>query len=350
MPDRYALVLAGGRGERFWPWSRPERPKQLLPLATGGRSLLAATLERIGPLIPPSHTLVLTARDLVPAVRAVCPSGTRVVGEVASRNTAPAIGAAAHWVRTRSPDGAFVVLPSDHAIDDEAAFRADLERGFRAAEGSAVLLTYGIRPTSPETVFGYIRRGDPVGERLFRVAGFTEKPKREEAEEFLKDGRYAWNAGIFVWGASVFLDALRASRPELAKALEPLAGKADGFEQELDRVLPACESISVDYAVLEKAPNVLMVDPTFDWDDLGSWSAWARRQPRDERGNVRFGDAVAIDCDRCVVVGEQGTAAALGLEGVVVVQVGGATLACPIERVEEVRRVVDALRSRESKP
>lgn len=347
MPDRYALVLAGGRGERFWPWSRPERPKQLLPLAKGGRSLLQATLDRLHSLIPPSRCLVLTARDLVPAVERICPPGTRVIGEPIGRNTAPAIGAAAHWFAAQSNDAAFAVLPSDHAIDDEAAFAADIERGFRAAESSPVLVTFGIRPAGPETVFGYVRRGDPVGERVFRVAAFTEKPSRGKAEEFLKDGHYLWNAGIFVWRASVFLDALQAGRPELAKSLQPLSGVADRFEEALDRVLPGCESISVDYAVLERAPNVLMVEAAFDWDDLGSWSAWARRQPRDDRGNVRFGDAVAIDCDRCVVVGESGTAAALGLRDMVVVHSSGATLTCPIERVEDVRQVVDAVRTRE---
>jgi mannose-1-phosphate guanylyltransferase len=349
MPDRYALVLAGGRGERFWPWSRPERPKQLLPLARGGRSLLRATLDRIQPLIPPSHCLVLTARDLVAAVERECPPGTRVIGEPIGRNTAPAIGAAAHWVAAQSKDAAFVVLPSDHAIDDEAAFAADLERGFRAAEDSAVLITFGIPPTAPETVFGYIRRGASVGERLFRAAAFTEKPNRETAERFVKEGTYAWNSGIFVWRAPVFLDALGASRAQLAETLRPLAGARERFEETLDRVLPACESISVDYAVLERSPNVLVVDPTFDWDDLGSWSAWARRQPRDDRGNVRFGDAMVIDCDRCVVVGESGTAAALGLRDMVVVHANGATLSCPLERADEVRRLVEAMRAQEPK-
>src|SRR5438309_5977986 len=350
MPDRYALVLAGGRGERFWPWSRPERPKQLLPLAHGGRSLLAATLDRLRPLIPPSRCLVMTARDLVPAVERECPRGTRVIGEPVGRNTAPAIAAAAHAFAAEVRDASFAVLPSDHAIDDEAAFVADLERGFRAAESDPVLVTYGIHPTNPETALGYIRRGAALGDRLFRVAAFTEKPSREKAEAFLQSGDYSWNAGIFVWRAAVFLDALEASRPELFRALLPLARAGDGFEAALEGVLPACESISVDYAVLERSPNVVMVEAAFDWDDLGSWSAWARRQPRDERGNVRYGDAVAIDCDGCVVVGESGTAAALGLRDTVVVHANGATLSCPLERAEDVRRLVEATRTQESKP
>src|SRR6266850_1828189 len=166
MPDRYALLLAGGRGERFWPWSRPERPKQLLPLARNGRTLLAATLERIRGVIPEARCLVLTARDLVAAVQRECPPGTRVIGEPEGRNTAPAIGAAAHWFAAESPQAAFAVLPADHAIDDEAGFVADLERAFGAAESSPVLVTFGIRPTNPQTSLGYIRRGAPIGDRL----------------------------------------------------------------------------------------------------------------------------------------------------------------------------------------
>jgi mannose-1-phosphate guanylyltransferase/mannose-6-phosphate isomerase len=147
-----------------------------------------------------------------------------------------------------------------------------------------------------------------------------------------------------VWGARVFLGALEAGRPALADALRPLEGTGGGFEAAFDRVLPSCESISVDYAVLEHAPNVMMLEAGFDWDDLGSWGAWARRQPRDARGNVLFGDAVAVDCERCVVVGDGGTAAALGLTDAVVVNANGATLCCPLDRGEDVRRVSEAVR------
>ena len=201
MPDRYALVLAGGRGERFWPWSRPERPKQLLPLAHGGRSLLAATLDRLRHLIPPSRCLVMTARDLVPAVEKECPRGTRVIGEPVGRNTAPAIAAAAHAFAAEVRDASFAVLPSDHAIDDEAAFVADLERGFRAAESDPVLVTYGIHPTNPETALGYIRRGAALGDRLFR-----DRPVIDALQALVADNTR--------WGFWKCHDALRfAGRP-----------------------------------------------------------------------------------------------------------------------------------------
>jgi mannose-1-phosphate guanylyltransferase/mannose-6-phosphate isomerase len=347
MPDRYVLVLAGGRGERFWPWSRPDRPKQFLPLARDGVSLLAATLTRAQRIAPPERILILTGADLVERTRREVPRGAHVLGEPVGRNTAPAIAAAAMWVENRTPGAAFAVLPSDHAIDDEPAFAVDFERAFAAAERERGLVTFGIPPTAPETALGYVKRGAPTGERLFRVAAFTEKPNRERAIQFLATGEYFWNSGMFVWRADVFLQALTASRPAMVTTLEPLrAASAGEFQGALERVLPACESISVDYAVLEVARDVMMVEASFDWDDLGSWSAWARRQPRDERGNVLHGQAVALDCDGCVVVGEGGIAAALGLENTVVVHTDGATLACPLERSEDVRRVSEAVRAR----
>jgi mannose-1-phosphate guanylyltransferase len=346
MPDRYVLVLAGGRGERFWPWSRPARPKQLLPLARDGRSLLATTFERALRLVPAAdRVLVMTALDLKDAVQRECP-GARVLGEPVPRNTAPAIAAAAAgWIPDAS---AFAVFPSDHAIDDLDAFVRDAKRAFEVAEREPVLVTFGIRPAGPDTTFGYVRRGPKLGERLFRAAQFTEKPDGPLARNFVESGEYMWNSGMFVWRKSVFLAALEGGRPALAGALRGFApgGGVSGFEDRMREVFPALESISVDYAVLEKAPNVLVLEATFDWDDLGSWGAWARRQPRDARGNVAFGDAVVVDCDDCVVVGEGGTAAAMGLRDMVVVHANGATLSCPLAQSEGVRRVSEAVRAR----
>ena len=342
------LILAGGRGERFWPWSRPERPKQLLPLARGGRTLLAATLERALRLVPRERVLILTAHDLVEAVRRECP-GVPVAGEPVARNTAPAIGASAAWFRSVGAD-AFLVLPSDHLIDDLDAFTADATRAFAAAERERVLVTFGIPATGPDTNFGYIQRGAGAGPGLFRVARFTEKPDRARAEHYLAGGQHLWNSGMFVWRAGVFLDALEASRPALAAPLRALAWSGtpavDAFARALADVFPGLEAISVDYAVLEHAPNTLVLEAAFDWDDLGSWGAWARRQPRDPQGNVLFGDAVAVDCRGCIVVGEGGTAAALGLDDMVVVHVDGSSLACRLDETDRVRKVSEAVRER----
>ncbi len=348
MPQRNVLVLAGGRGERFWPWSTDARPKQLLPLASGGRTLLAATLERALRLAAPDRVLVLTSSALAEAVRRDCaPFGVQVAGEPMMRNTAPAIGAAAEWFAAAGGDPAFAVLPADHAIEDLDRFTADMERAFGVAEREPVLVTFGVRPTSPETGYGYIEGGDRLGDRLFRVARFTEKPDRATAEAWLADGRHLWNSGMFVWRSSVFLGALQASRPALAKPLAALRAGGDmaAFERGLAAVFPALESISVDYAVLEHAPNTLTIEASFDWDDLGSWAAWAGHQPRDGDGNVTFGRAIAIDCRNCIVVGEGGVAAALGLSDMVVVHVNGATLACRVDDSERVRLASAAARA-----
>jgi mannose-1-phosphate guanylyltransferase len=348
MPDPYVLVLAGGRGERFWPWSRPDRPKQFLPLARDGRSLLAATLGRAAKIAAPERILLMTGADLIERTADESPRGARVFGESVGRNTAPAIAAAALWVERESPGAAMAVLSSDHAIDDEASFAADFELALAAADRHRALVTFGIPPAGPDTRFGYIKRGEQVAGRLFRVAAFTEKPHLERARGFVESGDYLWNCGMFAWRSDAFLHALETTRPVLAAALHPLRGVAAAdFQGTLNRLLPGCEAIAVDYAVLEKAENVMTVEASFDWDDVGSWSAWARRQPRDERGNVVHGQGVVVDCDGCVVVGEGGTAAALGLKDTVVVHTAGATLACPLERSEDVRQVAAAARTEE---
>ena len=343
MPERYVLIVAGGRGERFWPWSRPERPKQLLPLGPDGQTLLRATFDRSLRLVAADHVVVMTASHLVAEVRRECP-GAVVVGEPVARNTGPAIAAAAAWF----PDGApFAVFWADHAIDDVAAFTADLERGFAIAEREPVLVTFGVPATRPDVNFGYLRRGAPF-DGGFKVAAFEEKPDQERARQWFASGECLWNTGIFVWRRGVFMDALEAGRPALARAFRAFAfdRTPEGFERGLKDLFPALESISVDHAVLEPAKNVVMIQASFDWDDLGSWAAWARRQPRDARGNVRYGATEVLDCDRCVVVGDGGTAVAFGLKDMVVVHAHGATLACPLDRSEQVRKVGEALRAR----
>jgi len=343
-PERGALILAGGRGERFWPWSTPARPKQLLPLASGGRTLLAATFARATRVVPAANVVVMTSLALVEACRRECP-GAIVVGEPVGRNTAPAIAAAAAFF---GDDTVFAVLPSDHAIDDEDAFARDLERAFGVARREALLVTFGIRATSPETSFGYVKRGARLGERLHRVAQFTEKPDRARAEAWVASGEYAWNSGMFVWSKRTFMGALVAGRPGIADALADLryhAGQERAFEAALTERFERVESVSVDYAVLEVAPNVVTLEAAFDWDDLGSWTAWARRQPRDARGNVTWGQAVPVDCDDCVIVGDGAPAAPLGLSGMVVVATPNGTLVCRRQDTEQVRRVTEAVRA-----
>ena len=346
--ERGALILAGGRGERFWPWSTSERPKQLLPLASGGRTLLAATFARATKLMPAGHVVIMTSLALVEACKRECP-GAIVVGEPIGRNTAPAIAAAAAFFGDRT---VFAVLPSDHAIDDESAFVADFERAFAVAAREPLLVTFGIQPTSPEPGFGYVKRSTRLADKLHRVEKFTEKPGLEQARAYVASGEYAWNSGMFVWSKRTFMAALSAGRPALADALASLsfkAGEERAFELALAERFATVESVSVDYAVLEVSPNVVTIEATFDWDDLGGWAAWARRQPKDDRGNVTWGQAVPVDCDRCVVVGDGSPAAALGLQDMVVVTTPQGTLVCRLQDTEQVRRVTEAVRARGSR-
>jgi mannose-1-phosphate guanylyltransferase/mannose-6-phosphate isomerase len=338
------LVLAGGRGERFWPWSTAARPKQLLPLASGGRTLLRATYDRALRIAgDPAGIVVMTSEDLRDACARECP-GARVLGEPMMRNTAPAIAAAASVFASGTT---FAVMPADHAIDDEAAFTADLARAASIAARDAVLVTFGIRPGHAETNFGYIHRGARLAEGLHRVSQFKEKPERATAESWFASGEYLWNSGIFVWKKETFLAALSARHPDIAALGDfTWTGGDAAFGAALRPRFEPLVKISVDYAVLEGAPNTVVLEAGFDWDDLGSWSAWARRQRRDARGNVVWGDAVPVDCEGCVVVGDGVTAAPLGLKDMVVVATRDGVLACRLEDSEKVRKVTEAVRAR----
>ena len=351
---RSALILAGGRGERFWPMIRPGRPKQLLPLADG-RVLLTATLERLDGIVEPANTFVLTGRALAPAVGDLVGDRARVVAEPVGRNTAPAAGLAALLALGAGAEDAMIVLPADHRIPDVEVFRRDLRSACLLAEEKDLLVTFGIRPERPDVAYGYVERGAPIPgtwERAFTVAGFREKPDLATARRYVAGGTTSWNSGMFAWRPRLLLDGLAAHRPALAAGLAPLAAPAQAFaagdaralDDALDAHFPGLEAISIDYALMEKADNVAMIEAAFAWDDLGSWSAWARGRERDPQGNVVEGRAVAIESDDCVVLGGGARpVVVLGARGLVVVQHEGGTLVCPADRVDEVRKAVAEL-------
>ncbi len=352
---RSALILAGGRGERFWPWSRPGLPKQLLPLADG-KVLLTATLERLDGIVPPEATWILTSKELAPRMQALVGTRARIVAEPVGRNTAPAIGYAALLSEALGAHDGMAVLAADHLIPDVATFQADLLKAFELAEDGDRLVTFGIRPTRPETGYGYVEKGAPLGpERAFAVAAFREKPDLATARAYVASGRHFWNSGMFAWRPRAILDGLDRHRPALAqgvRALEPaakafVAGKPAVAGDALEDGFPGLEAVSIDYAVMEKADNAAMVEAAFEWDDLGSWTAWARRQARDDRGNAASGRAVTIDSDDCVVLGGGAKpVVVLGGKGLIVVEHEGGTLVCPVERADEVRKAVTELAER----
>ncbi len=352
---RSALILAGGRGERFWPWSRPGLPKQLLPLADG-KILLLATLERLEGIVPPETTWILTGQDLAPRMRELVQGRARVVEEPVGRNTAPAIGYGALLSEAAGAHDGMAILAADHLITDLPAFQSDLARALELAESGERLVTFGIPPTRPETGYGYVERGAPLGpERAYAVAAFREKPDLATARTYAASGKHSWNSGMFAWRPRALLAALDRHRPGLAlgvRGLAPaaqalLAGRSAPPQAAIEDLFPALESVSIDYAVMEKAENAVMIEAAFDWDDLGSWTAWARRQQRDDRGNASSGRVVTIDSDDCVVLGGGARpVVVLGGKGLIVVQHEGGTLVCPVERADEVRKAVAELEAR----
>jgi len=352
----HAIVMAGGSGTRFWPASRAGLPKQLLPLA-GEKTLLQDTVERLAGLVPPERMMIVTSARLLDAVRdqagGVPEAG--LVGEPCKRDTAPCVGLAALLVARQDPDAIMAVMPSDHVIRPAADFRRAIAQAAAMVEAApGRLVTFGIRPTYPAESFGYIQQGRPLpvgpGEAAAHaVARFREKPPASVAAEYLAAGDSLWNAGIFVWRASTILAALDERQPECMVHLRRIAAAWDGPDR--DRVFAdefaAIKGISIDYAVLEHAADVAVIEAPFAWDDLGGWSAVARQRGADTEGNTVVGRHLGIDTVRTVVhsTGDH-LIVTLGLADVLVVNTPDATLVASRAHEEAVRRVVTELENR----
>ena len=349
MEHFYAVVMAGGSGTRFWPLSRKHQPKQTLPIL-GSTTMVRQTVERLFPLFEPRQVFVVTAHehsDLIRRDLDLIPS-ENIIDEPMGRDTAPAVGLAATFLRWRDPEAAFAVLPADHFIDDPLRFQKALLRGREAARSGA-LVTFGIVPRYAATAYGYLERGERQGE-VYRVKRFCEKPKLELARDFVKSGRHFWNGGIFVWEAASILESIRRFLPDLARSLEDI-GAALGTSRlpsTLSREYGKIQRVSIDYGVMEKAEQVLMVETDFEWDDVGSWSAAADRRARDASGNAIDGKVIAIDSKDTLVLSSDPAhlVGVLGLEGFVVVHTPDATLVCPKNRAEDLKKLVEEIRAK----
>ncbi len=354
MSHRYVVIMAGGRGERFWPQSRLQRPKHLLPIV-GNKAMLAQTLDRLSGLVPPQNIFILTSRDQQAAVRSVCPQlpPEQVIGEPMGRDTAAAVGLAQLLIRRKNPRATWAMLPADHVIHDGEGFRATVATAFAAAERDNALVTIGIRPSYPSTGFGYLHRGaalDAAENRpVFRVSRFVEKPDRDRARQYVDSGEYLWNAGMFAWTVESLGTAFAKHAPRLAAAFTAIdldLDHSESLDSVLDRHYPQLDKISVDYAIMEKAERVEMVEAAFDWDDVGEWSAIARHCAADERENVVRGQAVIEDGRANIVVGENGhLIALLGVDDLIVVQTAGATMVCKRDRAQDVKKLVQRIQT-----
>ncbi|HEY6572679.1 MAG TPA: mannose-1-phosphate guanylyltransferase [Candidatus Eisenbacteria bacterium] len=346
------VILAGGRGERFWPLSRRHRPKQLLPLLSD-RSMLADTLARLEGSASPRDAWVITARDLHGAVREAVPHvpHAHVVGEPVGKNTAPAIALACWWIRHAGPDVAVVVLPSDHRIEPAERFREELERAARLALERRVIVTFGIPPTRPETGYGYVEVGDALAgaPEFHAVAAFREKPDHDTAARYLADGKHLWNAGMFVFAPDVMLEELAAHAPEIAALLPMLPDRpGEGSEEALEKFYAAAPSISIDYAVMERSRRAVVARAGFAWDDLGSWAALATPDAVDAEGNVARGPVILHESRGIVAFADGGLLATIGVENLIVVRTGDVTLVCSRDRAQDVRAIVERLKRGEA--
>jgi mannose-1-phosphate guanylyltransferase len=348
----HAIIMAGGSGTRFWPKSRRNRPKQLLTLH-GDKSLIQQTFDRILPLVGPDQIRVVTGADQLEAIAEQLPAIPRenLLAEPAPRDTAACVALAAMSVCHADPEGVMIVMPADHVISPPEAFTRTIRSALEVIENDPqALVTFGIRPTRPETGYGYIEHGEKIGTpgnvSLFQVKQFREKPDRATAEEFLSTGRFSWNSGIFVWKARTILDALDRYRPTLAKAMKPIqaAFGTHSFQNVLKNTFPTLERVPIDKAVMEKSDHVRMLEVLFDWNDVGDWRALADLETKDAAGNVKQGDVYLHECQGCIVSNEDGRLiAALGLDDIVIVQSAGVTLVARRDKLDGLKSLVESL-------
>jgi mannose-1-phosphate guanylyltransferase len=348
----HAIIMAGGSGTRFWPKSRRDRPKQLLRLA-GESTMLQQTVARIKPLVPPERILIVTGADQADATRAQLPdlNAANVIAEPCPRDTAPCVGLAAAMVVRNDPLGTMIVMPADHVIEPAQAFRSTVQAAAEVVDHDPTsLVTFGITPTRPETGYGYIERGALLETRagipVYRVVQFREKPDRATAEQFLAAGRFVWNSGIFVWRAQTILDSLRTHRPRLAESLEPIVRSLGTTDQAatLRSLFPGLERVPIDKAVMEHAPNVRVLEVPYDWNDVGDWRALASLLKRDPAGNAVEGHVVARDTTNSILISDDGgLVATLGVDDLVVVHSGKATLVARKGQLDKLKAMVEGL-------
>ena len=344
-----ALIMAGGRGERFWPRSRKDMPKQFLSLTDDGRSMIQLTVDRIAPLVEMEDIFIATNRDYAGLVRSQLPElpERNILCEPVGKNTAPCIGLGAIHMEKRYGDAVMMVLPSDHLIKYTSLFVSTLSDACRLAEHGKDLVTVGIAPDCPETGYGYVRfRPDEVQGRAFAVEKFVEKPDLETAKAYLASEQYLWNSGMFVWKVSTILEQLREHLPETYEGLRRI-GAAIGTDQEeqaLEREFRQFKSESIDYGVMEKAKDIYILSGAFGWDDVGSWLALGRIKRSDEFGNVVSGNVVTVDTKGTIVQGGDKLIAAVGLEDMIVVDSGDALLICEQGHAGDIKKVLENLR------
>lgn len=349
---RHAVIMAGGAGVRLWPLSRKDRPKQLLRLFDG-KSLLRRSYERVAALLPPERIGVITNQTHLPIVAEELPElpVDNLLGEPVGRDTSNAVGMAAAVVARRDPDAVIGIFTADHIISPLDRFREAVERAYQAAEEYPdALVTMGIKPTRADTNYGYVRRGERISDRLFAVKNFTEKPDAATATEYLASGEYYWNSGMFAWRADTILDQLKKHLPQSYAAICEIADawSTERRQQKLDSLYPTLTKISIDFAVMERAERVLVVEMDCHWIDVGSWPALESVIQADGDGNVSTGgNAIHLGSRGNIVASQEDhLIATIGIEDLVIVHSPDATLICSKRDAQRIKELVDNIREK----
>lgn len=344
-----ALIMAGGRGERFWPKSRKTMPKQFLSLTDDGKTMIQLTVERISSLVDMEDIFISTNKDYKKLVLEQLPGipEENILCEPVGRNTAPCIGLGAVHVAKKYNDALMMVLPSDHLIKYTKMFVNTLSDGCSIAEKGPNLVTIGITPDYPETGYGYIKFNPEISDgHAFGVDRFVEKPTLEVAKEYLETEEYLWNSGMFIWKVSTILNNIQKFMPETYQGLLKIQ-EAIGTEQQdavLDGTFSNFKSESIDYGIMEKAENIYILPGTFGWDDVGSWLAVERIRKTNESGNVVEGNIITVDCKNNIIQGGKKLIATVGIEGLIIVDTEDATLVCDKNSAGDIKKVLENLK------
>lgn len=346
---RTALIMAGGKGERFWPRSRVSLPKQFLSLTDDGKTMIQLTVERISPLVNIEDVYIATNKNYKELVKQQLPGipEENILCEPVGRNTAPCIGLGAAHVAKKYDDATMIVLASDHLIKNNEIFTETFTQACEVAEKGENLVTIGITPNYPETGYGYIKYDQNTKEgSAYAVEKFVEKPVLEVANEYLADGHYLWNSGMFVWKVSTILNNFKKLLPESYAALMKIKESVGTADEEavLNKEFMNLEAESVDYAIMEKADNIYIIPGNFGWDDIGSWLAVGRIKKTDDDNNVVNGNVVTVNTKNCVIEGADKLIATVGLRDMVVVDTKDATLISTKENAGEIKKVLAKLR------
>ncbi len=345
-----ALIMAGGRGERFWPRSRKALPKQFLSLTNDGKTLIQLTVERILPVVNPEDIFISTNKNYLELVKEQLDSvpEKNIICEPVGRNTAPGIGLGAAYISKKyDEDTVMIVLPSDHLIKYNQMFVTTLKDAIEVAVDDDNLVTLGIAPDFPETGYGYIKFSpENIYKRSYKVEHFAEKPDLETAKEYLLSNEYLWNSGIFIWKVSSIMKRLKRFMPDVYEGLSVIRDSVLTSQEKeiIEKIYPGFPSISIDYGVMEKSENIFTIPGNFGWDDVGSWLALERIQNSNEFGNIIAGNVITVGTTNCIIQGKNKLIATVGIEDTVIVDTDDATLICARDSTAEIKRVLENLR------